>query len=256
MENGKLTQFTYSLSVISSISSTCTFNQICIDLCSRFYCLRPGYFELKYSLTEGSTCLLDCDPDVKNMLLVLGVVGKSLIEILVFDKCAGDQVELHTDSVSYSCYTSDSTTLVSENYHLGKYGSHGIHSYMTCEWENYIESVGQVLKGGCADFRDKLKKFSVECGFELKYLKNDKSRISAACSRKGSNGCLWHVYASKYSINDFFVIRKLHNVQTCKGMIRKKKNKVVGREFDASIIKDKVLSNPLIKPKEIISNLK
>ena len=32
----------------------------------------------------------------------------------------------------------------------------------------------------------------------------------------------------KCSINDFFVIRKLHNVHTCKGMIRKKKNKVVG----------------------------
>ena len=39
-------------------------------------------------------------------------------------------------------------------------------------------------------------------------------------------------------------------------MIRKKKNKVVGRKFVASIIKDKVQSNPLIKPKEIISNLK
>ncbi|CAN6585636.1 unnamed protein product [Malus baccata var. baccata] len=39
-------------------------------------------------------------------------------------------------------------------------------------------------------------------------------------------------------------------------MIRKKKNKVVGRQFVASLIKDKVQSNPLIKPKEIISNLK
>ena len=194
MENGKLAQFTYGgLSVISSISSMCTFDQICVDLCSRFKGLRLGCFELRYSLSEGSTCILDCDADVKNMLLVLGVVGKTLVEILVLDKCAGDLVELPTDSVSSSCYTSDSTALVSENYHLGKYGSHGIHSYMTSEWENYIESVGQVFKRDCADFRDKLNKFSVECGFELKYLKNDKSRIRAKCSRKESNGCLWRV---------------------------------------------------------------
>ncbi|XP_070678089.1 uncharacterized protein [Malus domestica] len=243
MENGKLAQFTYGgLSVISSISSTCTFDQICVDLCSRFKGLRLGCFELRYSLSEGSTCILDCDADVKNMLLVLGVVGKSLVEILVFDKCVGDLVKLPTDSVSSSCYTSDSTALVNENYNLRKYGSHGIHRYMTSEWENYIEYVGQVFKGGCADFHDTLKKFSVKCGFELKYLKHDKSRISAKCSRKESKGCLWRVYASKCSINDFFVIQKLQNVHTCKGMIRKKKNKVVGRKFVASIIKDKVVS--------------
>ncbi|CAN6558632.1 unnamed protein product [Malus baccata var. baccata] len=132
--------------------------------------LRLDWFELRYALNEDPICLLDCDADVRNMLKVLDVVGKSIIEIL--------------------------------------------------------------------------------------YLKNDKNQISVECSRKESDGCLWRVYASKCDINNFFVIRKLHNVHTCKGMIRKKKNKVVGRQFVASLIKDKVQSNPLIKPKEIISNLK
>nr|XP_028949307.1 uncharacterized protein LOC103425240 [Malus domestica] len=227
MENGKLARFTYGgLCVVSSISSSSTFNQICIDLCSRFKGLRVGCFELRYGLNENPNCVLDCDADVLNMPMVLNVVGKSIVEILVIDKCDG------------------------------KYGSYGVHNYMSCEWDNYIESEGQVFRGGCVDFRDKLKKFSVECGFDLKYLKNDKNRISAKCSRKESDGCLWRVYASKCDINNFFIIRKLHNLHTCKGMIRKKKNKVVGRQFVASLIKDKVQSNPLIKPKEIISNLK
>ncbi|XP_068320746.1 uncharacterized protein [Pyrus communis] len=39
-------------------------------------------------------------------------------------------------------------------------------------------------------------------------------------------------------------------------MIRTNKNNVVGWKFVSSFIKDKVQSNPLIKPKEIISNLK
>lgn len=39
-------------------------------------------------------------------------------------------------------------------------------------------------------------------------------------------------------------------------MVQKKKNKVVGCQFVASLIKNKVKSNPLIKLKVIISNLK
>ncbi|XP_070669067.1 uncharacterized protein [Malus domestica] len=257
MENGKLARFTYGgLCVVSSISSFSTFNQICIDLCSRFKCLRVGCFELRYGLNENPNCVLDCDVDVLNMLMVLDVVGKSIVEILVIDKCDGSIVQLPSESTSSSCRTLDSMIVSSENDHLGKYGSYGVHNYMSCEWDNYIESEGQVFRGGCVDFRDKLKKFSVECGFDLKYLKNDKNRISAECSRKESDGCLWRVYASKCDINNFFIIRKLHNLHTCKGMIQKKKNKVVGRQFVASLIKDKVQSNPLIKPKEIISNLK
>ncbi|XP_050111773.1 uncharacterized protein LOC126590338 [Malus sylvestris] len=226
MENGKLARFTYGgLCVVSSISSSSTFNQICIDLCSRFKGLRVGCFELRYGLNENPNCVLDCDADVLNMLMVLDVVGKSIVEILVIDKCDGFIVQLPSESTSSSCRTLDSMIVSSENDHLGKYGSY--------------ESEGQVFRGGCVDFRDKLKKFFVECGFDLKYLKNDKNRISAECSRKESDGCLWRVYASKCDINNFFVIRKLHNLHTCKGMIRKKKNKVVGRQFVASLIKDK-----------------
>ncbi|RXH75622.1 hypothetical protein DVH24_039321 [Malus domestica] len=87
-----------------------------------------------------------------NMLMILDVVGKSIVEILVMDKC-----DVSTTS-------------------------------------------------GCVDFLDKLKKFFVECGLDLKYLKNDKNRISDECSRKEFDGCLWHVYASNCDMNDFFVI--------------------------------------------------
>ncbi|KAB2612691.1 hypothetical protein D8674_035007 [Pyrus ussuriensis x Pyrus communis] len=116
MENGKLTRFTYGgLCVVSSISSTSTLNQICIDLCSRFKGLRVGY----------PNCVLDCDVDVLNMLMVLDVVRKSILEILVMDKCDGSMVQLPIESTS-SCCTSDTMIAASENDHLGKYGSHGM----------------------------------------------------------------------------------------------------------------------------------
>ncbi|CAN6558447.1 unnamed protein product [Malus baccata var. baccata] len=189
---------------------------ICIDLCSRFKGLRVGCFELRYGLNENPNCVLDCDADVLNMLMVLDVVRKSIVEILVIDKYDGSIVHLPSESTSSSCRTLDSMIVSSENDHLGKYGSYGVHNYMSCEWDNYIESEGQVFRGGCVDFGDKLKKFSVECDFDLKYLKNDKNRISAECSRKESDDCLWRVYAFKCDINNFFVIRKLHNLHICK----------------------------------------
>ncbi|KAB2608048.1 signal recognition particle subunit SRP68-like [Pyrus ussuriensis x Pyrus communis] len=101
MENCKLAQFTYGgLSVISSISSTSTFDQICLGICYRFKGLRLGWFELGYVLNEDHTCLLGCDADVLNMLKVLDVVGKSIIEILVIDKCDGSIFQLPTENIS------------------------------------------------------------------------------------------------------------------------------------------------------------
>ncbi|CAN6711362.1 unnamed protein product [Malus baccata var. baccata] len=135
-------------------------------VCSRFKGLRVGYFELRYALNENPNCVLDYDANILNMFMVLNI-GKSIVEILVMDKCDDSMVQLPTESTA-SCRTSDSMIVASENDHLRKYGSHGVHNFMSCEWNSYIESEGQVFRGGCVDFRDKLKKFSVECGFELK----------------------------------------------------------------------------------------
>ncbi|KAB2620724.1 hypothetical protein D8674_037704 [Pyrus ussuriensis x Pyrus communis] len=101
-----------------------------------------------------------------NMLMVLDVVGKSIEEILVMDNCDDSIVQLPTNI---------------------KCGSHSIHNYMSCEWDNYIAFEGQIFRGDCADFRYKLKKFSVKCGVDLN---NDKNHISVECSRKESDGCL------------------------------------------------------------------
>ncbi|KAB2599076.1 hypothetical protein D8674_009347 [Pyrus ussuriensis x Pyrus communis] len=127
MENCKLARFTYGgLCIISSISSTSTFNQICIDLCSRFKGLRIGWFELRYGLNEDPNCVLDCDADVLNMLMVFYVIEKSIVEILVIDKCDDSMVQLPTENTSSSYRTTDSIIVASENDHLGKYGSHGL----------------------------------------------------------------------------------------------------------------------------------
>ncbi|XP_048437766.1 uncharacterized protein LOC108866083 [Pyrus x bretschneideri] len=73
MEGGKLARFTYG-----------------------------GLCVLQYALNEDPNCVLDCDVDVLNMLMVLNVVGKSIVEILVMDKCHGSMrvvFELNGDDV-------------------------------------------------------------------------------------------------------------------------------------------------------------
>ena len=84
-------------------------------------------------MNENPNCVLDCDADVLNMLMVLDVVGKPIVEILVIDKCDGSIVQLPAESTTSSCRSSDSMIVSSENDHLGKYGSYGVHNYMSCE---------------------------------------------------------------------------------------------------------------------------
>ena len=48
---------------------------------------------------------------------------------------------------------------------------------------------------GVAEFRNVLCRFSIEVGFEIVYVKNDKAMVTVECSRNHSKGCKWCVHA-------------------------------------------------------------
>ncbi|KAB2625959.1 hypothetical protein D8674_017619 [Pyrus ussuriensis x Pyrus communis] len=100
MENGKLSQFTYGgLSVVSSISSTSTFNQICIDFCSRFKGLGVGCFKLRYALNEYPICLLHCDVDDSSCCWEIHSTYRKHIFFLPYIRLYGCFFELNGDDV-------------------------------------------------------------------------------------------------------------------------------------------------------------
>lgn len=128
--------------------------------------------------------------------------------------------------------------------------------YMSSEWNDYIFRIGQFFTGGAVEFRDKLCKYAVENGFQFRYMKNDKSRITVVCAKKKKESCQWYVHASLRQSNNFFYITKLNNEHTCVCVIRHQRHKRLGSDIVSTIISDKVRANPLVKTRDIMDYLK
>ncbi|XP_021833443.1 uncharacterized protein LOC110773249 [Prunus avium] len=169
---------------------------------------------------------------------------------------AGSIVDSSAGSSSCLSIDFDSTSSEFGNDYLGKYGSCGGRKYLSTDWEGYISHEGQKFEGGVSEFRDKLAKYVIENGFKMKYLKSEPRRVTAVCAKKESDGCEWHVHAVNSNVNGFFYIKNLNNIHSCTGLIRKKRNKAMGSRLVSSIVKDKVRSNPLVRPIELITDLK
>ncbi|XP_020415494.1 uncharacterized protein LOC109948013 [Prunus persica] len=163
-----------------------------------------------------------------------------------------------SSAASSSCLSMDFDGISSEfgNEYLGKYGSCGGRKYLSTDWEGYITHEGQKFEGGVCEFCDKLAKYTIENGFRMKYLKNEPLHVTAVYAKKESNGCEWHVHVVKSNVNGFFYIKNLNNVHSCSSLIREKRNKAMGSRLVSSIVKDKVRSNPLVRPIELITDLK
>ncbi|XP_028063562.1 uncharacterized protein LOC114266823 [Camellia sinensis] len=82
-------------------------------------------------------------------------------------------------------------------------------------WAVSITHVGHKFEGGIIEFRNALSKFSIECGFEFIFVKNDKVRVTAQCLFRETKGYMWNVHGRVENANGFFYVRKLNNVHTC-----------------------------------------
>ncbi|XP_040375370.1 uncharacterized protein LOC112202235 [Rosa chinensis] len=161
-----------------------------------------------------------------------------------------------SESVVSNTVCEDSSTMLEENDYLGCYRAEAPKSYMTKGWESYIHSEGQKFEGGVVEFRDKLRKYAIEIGFSYEFVRNDKVRVIAQCSKKHSQGCNWLVKAYLCRVNGFFMIKRLVNVHTCHGVIRLQKSKMMGSKVVKSIVLDKIRANPNKKPIDIADEIK
>ncbi|CAL9011873.1 unnamed protein product [Prunus brigantina] len=285
MDDSRVVKCTYGAGTLMLIlSSTTTFDWVSNELRSRFK-FKLGHFELRYSFTDCSNCLLESDDDLKIIFMVCGLMKDQLIHVAVRDRAVVNHVQtvntniiaspfwlevvpnndsfaqdedtckdssqtgsiVDSSAASSSCLSMDFNGISSEfgNQYLGKYGSCGGRKFLSTDWEGYITHEGQKFEGGVCEFRDKLAKYLIENGFKMKYLKNESRRITVVCAKKESNGYVWHVHAVKSNVNGFFYIKNLNNVHSCSGLIREKRNKAMGSRSVSSIVKDKVRSNPL-----------
>ncbi|KAK9284680.1 hypothetical protein L1049_023856 [Liquidambar formosana] len=139
---------------------------------------------------------------------------------------------------------------------LSKYCHHEPKILLTASWAQAIREVGQLFEGGVNEFRRVLKMYSMEVGFEYDLVKNTKEQIIAACKRRESNNCMWHVYATLQKINGYFYIRTLNNIHACGGAIRTTKNSRMSSELVASLISGKIRDKLLTRPTDVVYDFK
>ncbi|XP_028109550.1 uncharacterized protein LOC114308207 [Camellia sinensis] len=110
--------------------------------------------------------------------------------------------------------------------------------------------------GGIVEFRNALSKFSIECGFEFIFVKNDKVRVSAQCLFRETKGCMWNVHGRVENANGFFYIRKLNNVHTCGAKVRTMNYSRMSSDLVVDLIVKGVRDNPLTRPVHVVWDFK
>ncbi|KAL7194783.1 hypothetical protein ACSBR1_035090 [Camellia fascicularis] len=99
-------------------------------------------------------------------------------------------------------------------------------------------------------------KYAVECGFHIKFVKNDSIRVTAVYAMNESKGCTWVIHARKLEANRFFYLRKWNSEHNCGVAIRTSTNPLVGSVLVVDIIAERVRGRPLTRPTEVILDLK
>ncbi|XP_062021203.1 uncharacterized protein LOC133737714 [Rosa rugosa] len=198
-----------------------TFNDIVREVSMGFNHLNLGSFDLRYSFPGYKSCVLSSDMDVKLMFRCMFDFKLNSVDILWVQAIL-----------------------------LMRVNTWGVIGQR-------LQRVISLMRGRrVLEFREKLTKYAIETSFLFKYTQNTSSRVIAECAKRYFDGCQWSIRALKNNVNDFFYIKKLNNVHTCKGVLRQQKSKLLGSHVVKSEIANELKSNPQLKPKEIVSRFK
>ncbi|KAM7465735.1 hypothetical protein LguiB_013297 [Lonicera macranthoides] len=209
---------------IFSLNNGTTLNEMCVIIRTKFNELSSADFTVKYVLPGSEPCVLSSDEDMGFMFAFIPLVTAEHVELIV-----------HSNEVSRVL--------------SGR--------VFQCEaWKGCITHVQQRFPGGVKDFRLELGKFCIAVGFEVVFKKNDHSRVTAVCSKNVSEGCEWFVHAVLIRSDGSFVIKKLVNEHKCSGRMMGRKSKMVRSKVVASVLSDKVHSDPSFTTKEVVRNMK
>ncbi|XP_028118687.1 uncharacterized protein LOC114316221 [Camellia sinensis] len=124
---------------------------------------------------------------------------------------------------------------------------------LSAGWVVSITHIGQKFEGGIVEFRNALSKFSIECGFEFIFVKNDKVRVIAQCLFRETKGCMWNVHGRVENANGFFYIM---NVHTYGAEVHTMNHSRMSSDLVADLIVEGVHDNPLARPVHVVRDFK
>ncbi|CAN1160249.1 Protein FAR1-RELATED SEQUENCE 4 [Linum perenne] len=118
-------------------------------------------------------------------------------------------------------------------------------------WEGCITGLHQQFNN-VAEVREALRRYSLAQGFSIKFKNNDATRVNARCK---AEGCSWRIYVSKLTTTNFFRTKKFIDKHTCGAGTGSASRPHASRKLVATIVKEKMLSTPNFKPKEIAKEI-
>ncbi|KAL0411300.1 UNVERIFIED_CONTAM: hypothetical protein Slati_3719700 [Sesamum latifolium] len=99
-------------------------------------------------------------------------------------------------------------------------------------------------------FREVLKEYVIREGFQIKRIKNKKSRVTVVCA---AEGCSWRVHASPLPDGETFMIKTLEGKHTC---VRADKIKEASASWMANKLIDVLRKNPDMKARGLRNEIR
>lgn len=195
-----------SLTLVVKVVKGFKFEDLVASICKKWNNLVSRRLHLLYVVSEHSNCLLENDDDFDSMVALAVAYGVSCVEVSVNEAGSFSRVDHSSSSTLQIVQIGECSTLQIHEDPLEKFCPHHETKRLSADWAYLISHVGQEFRGGVEDFRICLCKYAIELGFKFNYLKNDKIRVTAVCSKK-IYGCKWFVHATLDKSNGFFALR-------------------------------------------------
>ncbi|KAG5543831.1 hypothetical protein RHGRI_016550 [Rhododendron griersonianum] len=134
--------------------------------------------------------------------------------------------------------------------------SHKKVKLLSSDWLDGIIAIGQRFEGGALDFKNVLRKFAIERGFEYTLSKNDMVRVTAQCKYRTDKKCMWHVHARIMPGNEYFHILGMDLAHTCGFAVQTLTNPHATAELVADLVGDDVRGKHQTRPVDVVKGIK
>lgn len=209
MADSLLAQFIFSgQGFYTPLDDYTTYSDLCGVIRRRFKMSSHDVFKLQYSSPSCAMVYLDSEADLKMLLYCAKVYKMDHVDIAVVSDvgCVSDCCSGISDAFDENDYLGDA------------FRDRPHKSYLSDEWSSFIKGVGQKFPS-ISDFRDKLRKYTVQTGFCYVLARNDSLYVHAVCENYGIEGCEWFVKGSVASLNQCFYVTEFLDVQDRKSVV-------------------------------------
>lgn len=183
------------------INKGMNFGQVLQKICNKWSDLDPESIMLSYSLIGSENIVLDNDEDLGALFGIVQTAGIEDIEVFVRDATQelgmGDgRTGANINSLgsigpmgSQSVGSGVGTQVEACDTVIPSFFTHEKRVLKSAQWAEGITNVGQRFEGGVKQFRQVLRKYTIERGIEYVMVKNDNERVTAQCKYKVEGPC-------------------------------------------------------------------